>query len=590
MKFVTITINGRQVNVAFDENSIHVFNAFPIKDDLKLRGYRWNPQQKSWFIRSDDVDGEMSVLKNDLRPPKEEAVTAAPSEGTDAGSFPTSYTVVELRNHIDRVLRSQLAGQIWVRGVVASEIKHYAWGSYFDLADEDDRQDLHFSVEVRKPQLTAIEAKLKQLGVADSLQKDLPVFFLVQVGLSGKYTVNVRLTLVDILPEYTQSRIRNQRDITLDRLKEEGVLANQKQLSLPRFLDHIGIITSAQGTSVQDIMAALHPFEKSYNFYFLDSRMEGSRAVDSVIQAIDRLEHRSAMALDAIIVARGGGSEQSLSVFNDYKLCRRICLAKIPVLTAIGHEKDLSAAELCSHVTPTPSTPSGVGKFLHDRALALRQQLSHTVSTLVSYVARVREGEMARINGFVRNVPAMARQALRYRERELVDTVRRFGQSATFLVRDRERAVAESMGQVMRHSRRELDTRARQLREWTVRLLSRGQMASGREEHVLRKTIDRLDFLKRWRENRRHRDELGRMSRNLLALARKKLLDSEKTIAADIRLAQASEPERVLKRGFTMTLAQDGTVVKSHESFRKMGEARLKFFDGVADIIRKEES
>ena len=62
MKFVALTINGRQVNVAFDENSIHVYNAFPIKDELKMRGYRWNPQQKSWFIRPDDVDEEMAVL------------------------------------------------------------------------------------------------------------------------------------------------------------------------------------------------------------------------------------------------------------------------------------------------------------------------------------------------------------------------------------------------------------------------------------------------------------------------------------------------------------------------------------------------
>ena len=567
MNFVALTINGRQVNVAFDENSIHVYNAFPIKDDLKMRGYRWNPQQKSWFIRPEDVEDEMAVLKNDLLPPVAvvEETTAAQS---DEDPFPTSYTVLELRNHIDRLLRSQLSGQVWVRGKVASEIKDYAWGSYFDLSDEDDRQNLHFSVEVRTQQLLAIEAKLNQLGVADSLEKDLPVFFLVQVGLSTKYTVNVRLTLMDILPEYTQSRIRNQRDITLDRLKDEGILPNQKRLTLPPLLENIGIITSAQGTSVQDIMAALHPFEKAYNFYFLDSRMEGGHAVDSVIRAIDYLEKKAGLTLDAIIVARGGGSEQSLAVFNDYRLCRRICMAKIPVLTAIGHEKDLSAAELCSHMTPMPSTPTGAGKFLHDRALFLRRQLSDAVSVLVSYVSRVREGEMARIKGFVRNSPAMARQTMKFRERGLEDIVRRFGQSALFLVRDREQRVSEQMRQVTRHHRRELDLQSRRLGE----------------------TITRLDFLKRLRENRRQRYELGQFSMNLLGLARKKTLDSEKTIAANVRLAQASDPERVLKMGFTMTLAEDGQVVASNEAFSKLGEAHLKFYDGIAAIVRKEES
>jgi exodeoxyribonuclease VII large subunit len=567
MKFVTLTVNGRQVNVAFDENSIHVYNAFPIKDELKMRGYRWNPQQKSWFIRPGDVEEEMAVLKNDLHPPDRQT-EQMPEAVNDSGAFPTSYTVLELRNHIDRVLRSQLTGQVWVRGVVASEIKHYAWGSYFDLSDEDDRQNLHFSVEVRKQQLTAIEAKLKQLGVADALEKDLPVFFLVQVGLSTKYTVNVRLTLMDILPEYTQSRIRNQRDITLDRLQREGILHNQKQLKLPHLLDNIGVITSEQGTSVQDIMAALRPFEKSYNFYFLDSRMEGARAVDSVVGAVEYLERRSGLNLDAIIVARGGGSEQSLAVFNDYTLCRRICLANIPVLTAIGHEKDLSAAELCSHLTPTPSTPSGVGKFLHDRALALRQQLATAAAALVAYMSRVREGEMAKIRGFARNIPAMARQTMKFRQRRLGDTARRFGQSASYLVRDSEQRVAEKMGQVKRHNRRELDLQFRRLRE----------------------LAGRLDFIKRRRENRRQRVEMRSMARTLLGLGGKKLLDAERTVAAQTSLAQASDPERVLKKGFTMTLSEDGQVVKSHEVFKKIGKARLKFYDGIAAIVRKEES
>ena len=469
-----------------------------------------------------------------------------PESVEDTGGFPTSYTVLELRNHIDRVLRSQLTGQVWVRGVVASEIKHYAWGSYFDLSDEDDSQKLHFSVEVRSQQLSAIEAKLKQLGVAEALEKDLPVFFLVQVGLSTKYTVNVRLTLMDILPEYTQSRIRNQRDITLDRLQAEGILHNQKKLRLPHLMDNIGIVTTEQGTSVQDITAALHPFEKSFNFYFVDSRMEGARAVDSVIGAVDYLERRSDLNLDAIVVARGGGSEQSLAVFNDYRLCRRICMSKIPVLTAIGHEKDLSAAELCSHFTPAPSTPSGIGKFLHDRALAVRQQLAAAVTALVAYVSRAREGEMARIQGFARNIPAMARQAMRYRQRWL----------------------AENVGRVKRHNRRELDLHARRLRELT----------------------GRLDFIKRRRENRRQRMELGRKAATLLGLGRKKLAEAERTVAAQTNLAQASDPERVLKKGFTMALDRDGRVVASHEAFKKIGKARLKFYDGIAAIVRKEES
>ena len=64
-----MAINGQEVSVAFDENSIHIYNAFPIKDDLKMRGYRWNPTDKSWFLHPRDVDMEMEALENNLLSP-----------------------------------------------------------------------------------------------------------------------------------------------------------------------------------------------------------------------------------------------------------------------------------------------------------------------------------------------------------------------------------------------------------------------------------------------------------------------------------------------------------------------------------------
>ncbi|UCH98358.1 MAG: hypothetical protein JSV88_16360, partial [Candidatus Aminicenantes bacterium] len=339
MKWVTVVINGQEVSVAFDENSIHIYNAYPIKDDLKIRGYRWNPADKSWYLQPGDVDAEIRVLENNLQP------SAAPvkcGKKPELAVFPESYSVAELRNRLDRLIREGIRGNIWVRGVIASDVKNYKWASYLDLKDEDENRDIFFRVEIKTHNLEKIERKLQESGAAQSLERDLPVFCHVEVYLPLRNVVDIRLSLLDILPEYTQAKIRNQREITLDKLKEEGIIENQKRLVVPVFISRLGLITSGQGTSIRDIKAGLHPYENKYRFFFVDSRMEGAHAVDSIIQAITFLESSPGIELDAIIIARGGGSEQSLAVFNDLRLCRKVCHTPIPILTAIGHEKDIT--------------------------------------------------------------------------------------------------------------------------------------------------------------------------------------------------------------------------------------------------------
>jgi exodeoxyribonuclease VII large subunit len=592
MNWITLTINAREVSVAFDENSIHVYNAFPIKDDLKLRGYRWNPGDKCWYIEPSDVVGEMAVLKNNLRP-----VSSRPPETSPAKEvgdslldrFPASYSVAELRNHIDQLIRSGLPGQIWVRGVIASEIKHYTWGSYFDLRDEDEALNMHFSVEVRKRTLEEIQAKMQQAGAADFLEKELPVFFLVSVGLSLKYTINVRLSVADILPEYTQSKLRSQLEVTLEKLKEEGILEYQKQLTLPRLLTHIGLVTSAQGASIKDILAGLHPYEKKYHFFFVDARMEGGSAVDSIIRSIDYLEKGGDVPLDAIVVARGGGSEQSLSVFNDYRLCRRICRAKIPILTAIGHEKDLSAAELCSHFTPTPSTPSGVGKFLQERYVKLQEQLSDSVSRLIHHFSQVHRGEMVRLRGFLKSIPAQGRQLIRFRQRGFLALTRQFEQSVFFTVRDRERQVDEKTTQIIRNSLHIMMNARTQMQGLMLSVFSRAGILSRREGQQVRKTILKMDFIKRRRENKKNRLAVGQAAVTVFSLAAKARRDAERTLTARTDLVRANHPDLILKKGFTMTLDEHHRVIKTLAAFRQFKEADLKFYDGIARITGKEE-
>lgn len=591
MKWVSLIINGAEVSVAFDENSIHIYNAYPIKDDLKLRGYRWNPTDKSWLIRhgtESEVTSEIEKLKTNLRAsapsapassassassaaPATPAMPFKPVDRPELAKFPDSYSVADLRNRIDRLIRDGIRGNTWVRGVIASEVKNYQWASYLDLKDEDEKLDIFFRVEIKKANLEKINRKLKESGVAQALEKDLPVFCNVEVYLPLRNVIDVRLSLLDILPEYTQAKIRNQREITLDTLKAEGILENQKKLLAPVLISRIGLITSGQGTSIRDIDAGLHPYGNKYRFFFVDSRMEGANAVDMIIRALDFLENHSEIALDAVIIARGGGSEQSLAIFNDLRLCRRVCQAHIPILTAIGHEKDLSAIEQCSWLTPTPATPSGIGKYLQDRYVNLQEQLSITVTRLIHHFSNVQLREMEKINAYLRNIPARVSGYIRQREERFFSRLRGLEQSVSYTVRDQGRRIT---------------VLTRQLLEKTAALRQR-------ELKQVEKTILKLDFEKRRRDSRKQQEEIRHKARNLLAQALKNFNDAREDIEVRKQLVQANDPQNILEKGFTLTLDEADRVIKSLKEFVQKERAILKFHDGAARVkneSKKEET
>ncbi|MCP5102991.1 MAG: hypothetical protein GY950_06420 [bacterium] len=496
--------------------------------------------------------------------------------------------MADLRNRVDRLIREGIRGNVWVRGVIASEVKNYKWASYLDLKDEDEKRNIFFRVEVKRPNLEKINRKLKESGVCESLERDLPVFCSVEVYLPLRNVIDVRLSLLDILPEYTQSKIRNQREITLEKLQEEGIRENQKKLLLPAFVSNIGIITSEQGTSIKDIKAGLHPYGGKYRFFFVDSRMEGGNAVAGIIRAVDYLENNSGIVLDAVIIARGGGSEQSLAVFNDLRLCRRVCLARIPILTAIGHEKDVSAIEMCSWLTPTPSTPSGIGKYLQNRYLNLQEQLAGAVTQLIHHFTNVHHREMEKIKSFLKNIPARVLSYLKLREERFFSLTRGFEQSAGFTVRDQERRIAALTGQLLEKGR---DSRSRSRKDIGTMaglVLSRAGTVNQRECLQMEKTISKLDFEKRGRDNRVQQEEVRRKARNLLAQALKNLSDAQKTMDARRELAQASDPRNILKKGFTLTLDEENRVIKSSKEFEQKKHASLKFHDGSVEITKRK--
>lgn len=591
MKIVDTVIMGHKVKIAFDDNSIHIFNAYQIKDDLKLRGYRFNPEDKSWFINPADINKELEVLNGGISEGStdiglSEKVVQEKAGGID---LPESYSVVQLRNSIEKALNEAIPGKIWLRGVIASEVKNYKWFSYFDLKDEDENIEIYFNVESRRSNIEKITEKLKNSGVSDLLEKDLPVFIQANLKVSSKTQIDVRLELLDILPEYTRAKIKSKLDITIDKLKEEKIFDLQKTLSIPKVVRDIALITSEQGTSIRDIMAGLNPDQKRFNIYFADSRMEGSNAITSVIKALDLLEGHPSLKFDCIILARGGGSEQSLSVFNEYELCRRVCLTNIPVITAIGHEKDLSAVELCSHTTPSPSTPSGIGKFLSQRSKFLSEDLGDLIGKIMLSFSTIQKGETEKVNSFLSHIPAILKTIVKSFRERLSFKVGQIEDNIFFTLNQAGSALNHYTESVIDRGMNVMINENERIKSVNEDIISQIKKKGAFENTILKKSILRIDLSGRIRELGTLRKDLSGKFKQILNIGSRILRTEETKVNMYKEYSEAGDPQKILERGFTLTLDEKNNPITSLSVFRDSKKKKLRFFDGEIFVEEKEE-
>ncbi|MCX6112854.1 MAG: exodeoxyribonuclease VII large subunit [Proteobacteria bacterium] len=322
------------------------------------------------------------------------------------------FSISELREHISKLVKSHFSTPIIIKGVISSEPKLYPSFVFFDIRDE--QKNMSFTLYGYIGNFYNIQKKLKATGAVEKLTEDVPVMLIVEPVISSQKNISIRLNIVDIIPEYTTSILASAKNITLNKLTEEGLVDLQKNIELPLLIRNIGLITSDQGTSVQDISSAMGPTRKFYNIIFQSVRVEGSSAVSHIVEAIEKFnKYKRSLDIDVLLIARGGGSSLDLAAFNDYELCKAVCLSKIPIITAIGHDKDEHAVELCSHLTPIPSTPSGIGTFLKQRMLDVKEDLEVSIQEVASEVVEKLIKEEVLVKNYLSSVLASIKNAFR---------------------------------------------------------------------------------------------------------------------------------------------------------------------------------
>ena len=183
------------------------------------------------------------------------------------------------------------------------------------------------------------------------------------------------------------------------KLKKEGLFDDSRKRAIPSFPNSIGLVTSVESAAYNDFIKILGNRWGGIKINVLNVGVQGFEAVEQNVQAVEYFNLHPELA-DILVITRGGGSKDDLSVYDDERLVRAVAGSKTPTLVAIGHEVDTSLAELVSD--RRASTPSNAAELLTPdkrevidllgkRRIQIRSQLQNNLDTLVANVRVYKE-------------------------------------------------------------------------------------------------------------------------------------------------------------------------------------------------------
>jgi len=260
------------------------------------------------------------------------------STAPGADAAPRVYTVSELTRLIRAVLE-EAVGAVWVEGEL-SNVRQPASGHYY------------FTVKDESAQISAVLFRGNQRGLRFQPKDGVLVRVFGEISVyerSGNYQIVVRR-----IEEGGQGALLARFEALKRKLEQEGLFDPARRKPIPLLPRHIGIVTSPTGAALRDMLKVFAQRFPNLHILLAPVRVQGEGAAAEIAAALDLLNARG--GLDVIIAGRGGGSIEDLWCFNEEIVARAIARSRIPVISAVGHEIDVTISDFVADLrAPTPS-------------------------------------------------------------------------------------------------------------------------------------------------------------------------------------------------------------------------------------------
>lgn len=220
----------------------------------------------------------------------------------------------------------------------------------------------------------------------------------------GKFVLDIhRIELVG------EGSLKRAFELTKAKLEKEGLFAVERKRSVPLFPQRIGLITSLDAAAYTDVQRILKNRWTGYTLSVYPVNVQGVQAIPSIVEALQTINHDQP-ELDCLILTRGGGSMEDLQAFNTEEVCRAIFASRIPVVCGVGHERDITLADLVADVRA--STPSNAAEMTVPDKKDVSYQISVLARQLAQYYTQQLQVAQSATDHAVHILDTVARQKM----------------------------------------------------------------------------------------------------------------------------------------------------------------------------------
>lgn len=453
-------------------------------------------------------------------------------------------TVSQAAAALDGVIRSGFMSPVRIVGEVGNFTDRTHW--YFDLKDDSAVLACVAFASVAKRSAVAVRSGVR----------------LVVTGRFELYTKTGRVSLmVDKIEAAGQGSLAERLRVLVDELRALGWLDPSRKRPLPLLPRRVAVITSRTGAALQDVLVTMKRRCPAVGVLVVDIRVQGDSAAPEATAAIREVSGRAVeLGLDAVILTRGGGSMEDLWPFNDRELARAIVECSVPVVAAIGHETDVTLAELVAD--ERAATPTLAATRLTPDSTALLRAVDSTQSRLTFALRGRLDSASLAVQSLLRR-PALAEpgRSVRARIDELNAVVRRFTNGLRAVLRHANSTfLAARSGLDRARPAASLARESERLRNLERRLSMENTLAQA----TLR-VADAKGGLVTAGKLRAERatPEFRSLERRLRIAGKGRASDASQRLEGLAKRLHSVSPIRVLERGFSITTLADGSVLRS---------------------------
>lgn len=440
-------------------------------------------------------------------------------------SQPIIYTVSRL-NTVVRLLLEQEMGLVWLTAEISNLVQHSSGHWYFTLKDS-------------QAQVKAAMFKGQNRRVSFRPQNGQQILVQGQLSLyeaRGDYQM-----IVEKMQPAGDGLLQMKLEALKAQLTAEGLFAPSRKHPLPAQPKQIGIITSPTGAAVHDMLTILARRDPSLPVILYPSSVQGESAVPALLAALETAWRRN--ECDLLIVGRGGGSLEDLWCFNDERVVRAIASSPIPIVSAVGHETDVTLADFAADLrAPTPSAAAEL----------VSQDQQQQLHRLAQLIQRLKQAILLQ----------QQRGVLRWQQQHS----RLAAQNPQYQLQQKIQRQDELQWRLERAIKQQLDNASRHYAEQTQRLQ---QASPARHLSTLKQQHEFLQQrLLKAIQNRQqaHQQQLAQLSGQLQALS----------------------PLQVLARGYSVTTNMSGKLI--HEASQVTPGEQLNIQLGKGALrVRTEE-